>query len=827
MKAELYPHNQKAYDAAVQLLKETGRAAVVHPTGTGKSFIAFHLAKAHPQAQFLWLSPSHYIFRTQQEAYARAVGLPAPENICFYTYASLSMMDAQTLEELRADCIVLDEFHRCGAKEWNRGVEALLEQFPEAPVLGLSATHIRYLDNQRDMADELFDGCIASEMTLGEAIGRGILPAPKYVISLYSCQEELERYRRRIQRARGAVQQAAEKYLEALRRALDRAEGLNVIFQRHMTDPRGKYLVFCANREHLQEMLKKVPEWFSGVDPEPHVYAVYAESPESREEFERFTADESDHLKLLYCINMLNEGIHVKGVRGVILLRPTVSPIVYKQQIGRALSASDGETPVIFDVVNNFDNLYSISAVERELQEAVTFCRNGRCEEEIVRESFEIIDEVRACRQLFEQLEEALTFSWEQMYRQAEMYYREHGDLDVPKRYATEEGLPLGSWLTTQRKVKRGLCNGRLTQEQIERLDKIGMIWENRLELRWERGFAEAKAYYEAHGNLDVPTGYATAEGFPLGGWISNQRQLRGGLNRRSRLSPERIDRLDGIGMIWCHADYAFERNYLAAMEYQLQHGNLKVPSDHVCADGFQLGAWINRLRDRRAGRNGLQPLTQEQIDRLDAIGMVWRNKFEDQWERAFAEAQRWYDVHGNLDVPAAYAANGIRLRRWLTRQREAQQSGKLSAERCARLKRIGMTWLPEDAWERSFLEAERYYREHGDLEVPADYVDANGSWLGKWISLQRRACREGKLTAAQTQRLSAIGMRWISAKELQWDRMYECAAAYAQAHKGLKDLDKDEGQPQLRLWYQRQKRKRRNGGLSHVQAERLDALGG
>ena len=153
MGADLFPHNQRAYEAVERLLKETGRAAVVHPTGTGKSFIAFHLAEAHSQTQFLWLSPSRYIFHTQQVAYARAAGAPAPENIRFNTYAALSMMDAQMLEELRADCIILDEFHRCGAKEWSRGVEALLEQLPDVPVLGLSATHIRYLDNQRDMAD--------------------------------------------------------------------------------------------------------------------------------------------------------------------------------------------------------------------------------------------------------------------------------------------------------------------------------------------------------------------------------------------------------------------------------------------------------------------------------------------------------------------------------------------------------------------------------------------------------------------------------------------------------------------------------------------------
>ena len=274
MGVELYLHNQTAYEAALRLLEESGRAAVIHPTGTGKSFIAFKLAEEHPQAQVWWLSPSRYIFHTQKESYERAAGHAAPGNISFCTYAGLAVMGLDVLEEIRADYIVLDEFHRCGAKEWGSGVRALLDQCPAAGVLGLSATHIRYLDNQRDMADELFEGCIAGEMSLGEAIAKNILPAPKYVVSLFSCQKDLDRYRRRIQRANGAVQQAAEKYLEALRHALARAEGLNSIFRKHMTEPHGKYLVFCANQEHMREMLEKVPEWFSDVDAQPRVYTV-------------------------------------------------------------------------------------------------------------------------------------------------------------------------------------------------------------------------------------------------------------------------------------------------------------------------------------------------------------------------------------------------------------------------------------------------------------------------------------------------------------------------------------------------------------------------
>lgn len=69
---------------------------------------------------------------------------------------------------------------------------------------------------------------------------------------------------------------------------------------------------------------------------------------------------------------MLNEGIHVDDVDGVILLRPTVSPIIYLQQIGRALSAGNKNQPVIFDLVNNFDSLYCIDCLKNEMQEA--FC---------------------------------------------------------------------------------------------------------------------------------------------------------------------------------------------------------------------------------------------------------------------------------------------------------------------------------------------------------------------------------------------------------------------------------------------------------------------
>ena len=188
------------------MLAETGKAAVIPPTGTGKSFIAFKLAQANPQKQFCWLSPSEHIFQTQLENIRRISGFE-PQNIRFLTYTRLMLMAQTDVLELKPDFIILDEFHRCGAEEWGKGVQELLSAHPSAGLVGLTATSIRYLDNQRDMANELFDGCVAHQMTLGEAIVRGCLPAPKYIVSYYSCQKDLERYVRRARRAGAAALQ--------------------------------------------------------------------------------------------------------------------------------------------------------------------------------------------------------------------------------------------------------------------------------------------------------------------------------------------------------------------------------------------------------------------------------------------------------------------------------------------------------------------------------------------------------------------------------------------------------------------------------------------
>ena len=832
---ELFAHNQAAYDSAVSLLSETGKAAVIHPTGTGKSFIGFRLCADHPDRVICWLSPSEYIFKTQLENLSKVSGGWQPSNIRFFTYARLMNLTKQELAGIQPDYIILDEFHRCGAQEWGKGVAALRGMYAEVPILGLSATNIRYLDNQRDMADELFDGNIASEMTLGEAIVRGILAAPKYVLSVFSYQKQLETYERRVWHARSrAVRETAEQYLDALRRALEKADGLDTVFAKHMTERTGKYIVFCASLAHMREMVDKAGEWFAKVDPKPHLYTVYSDDPSASQSFQDFKADhDPDHLKLLYCIDALNEGVHVDDVSGVILLRPTVSPILYKQQIGRALAAGKREHPVIFDIVLNIENLYSIGAIEEEMQIAMTYYRSLGMGGEIVNEHFRIVDEVRDCRALFDRLNDTLTASWELMYRKAKDYTRDNGDLDVPKRYLTPDGYTLGAWIHTQRLVRAGKTNGRLTDAQIEKLDAIGMRWDSARDAAWERYYAAAKAYYGEHGNLLVNIGDNDYHGVALGRWIAQLRVYRKNGLQSAFLTGQRIQALDAIGMVWNVFDYLWLRYYAACAEYSREHGDLDVPLQYVSKDGTKLGQWIHNIRNARKRTDTTYRLLPEQIQALDALGMLWDRKSDRLWQKGYSEAVKYRREHGNLAIPTGYkTADGYRLGAWISDQRE---KADMPEHRKRLLEDLGMIWKKPDSWEVRYALAKAYYDVHGDLNIPPQYK-VNGVWLSKWVNEQRQIYignRGGKcLTADQIARLNAIGMTWDNSVERKsreaWEARYAEAKRYFETHGDLAVPAGYIGADGRRLkpWILTQRRAYASGKLSEEQIDRLSAIG-
>lgn len=686
MSIMLYEHNRIAYENARTMLNKCGKAAIIHPTGTGKSFIGFKLCEDNPSKTILWLSPSQYIYKTQLEN-LKAESDAVCDNITFITYAKLMNMSEHEIEELGPDFIILDEFHRCGAAEWGTGVNTLIEMYKNVPILGLSATAIRYLDNQRDMADELFDGHIASEMTLGEAIVRGILNPPKYVLSIFSYKDELNRYERRALNAKNkAVRDKAEEYLEKLRRALDKAEGLDAVFDKHMTDRCGKYIVFCANYEAMKEAMDKTHEWFRLVDKKPHIYHVYSDDTTTSKEFMEFKNDEDDsHLRLLFCIDALNEGVHVENVSGVILLRPTVSPIIYKQQIGRALSASKKTEPVVFDIVSNIESLYSIDAVKEEMEATLQYMRRAGEDTDIVNDTFRVIDEVKNCVELFNALEDTLSAGWEVMYLEAKKYYEEHGNLVVPATYVTAEGYGLGRWIRTQRMMR---AQGELfADEKIKRLDDIGMVWTSVHRSKWLTNYELAKKYFDENRNLIIPHSFeVTPEGskepVKLGIWISTQREN----HAKGKLSKEQTEMLDRIGMCWDRFDEKWEMGFHCAKKYHEENGDINFVPKDLEVDGFNLNKWLHTQRNRKNSNK----LSDTRIRRLEELGFKW-SAHEAFWDKGYEYVASYKEEHGDLSMPANYeCADGFKLKSWLTNQQNRYKKGNLTDMQIEKLMGIG-----------------------------------------------------------------------------------------------------------------------------------------
>jgi len=832
MAIELFEHNREAYESAVAMLAETGKACVIHPTGTGKSFIGFKLCEDNPDKKVLWLAPSEYIFDTQIENLKKAANGYTPENIEFCTYARLMNMTDEEIAALEPDFIILDEFHRCGSARWGSdGVDRLLSFYKDALVLGLSATNIRYLDNQRDMAKELFDNNIASTLTLGEAIVRGILNPPKYVLSIFSYQKDLEKFEYRAKHAKSkAVRDKAQKYLEALRRKLENADGLDVIFDKHMTDRHGKYIVFTPDYEAMQEYMGLVDSWFWKVDRETQVYSVYSDDPAASKEFDEFKADNSNHLRLLFCIDALNEGIHVDDISGVILMRPTISPIIYKQQIGRALSASKSKEPVIFDIVNNIENLYSIDDIQEEMAAAISYYRALGKDSYIVNETFKLIDKVEDCKSLFDNLEDTLTASWDLMYEKAVEFYNEYGNLNVPTKYITPDGYSLGTWIQVQRKVYNGLVGGMLSPERIAKLDKLGMRWESMSETLWKRYYNACVEYKEKFGDLSPARTFVTDDGIRLGAWIGNLRTNRRSGIKNGFLTDERVTALDELGMVWEVHDFIFERFYNSAVNYLREYGDLNVPSQYVDANGNRLGEWIDKNRKYYREKN--PNLTAEEIERLNSIGMMWEKRFDRIWRVQYEELVKYKKRFGNVKVPLKYITeSGVKLGEWLNDQYAKYKIKRLPREREEKLRALGVVFEREDPWEERFKLAKAYYEQHHTLAMPGIY-NVNGICLSKWVNEQKqiiRGKRKGKsLTPEQIKRLESIGFTMKKQSEIVWEQKYsEVKEHYTKNGRAVvPEKTKSRYGGDLHVWLIRQALSYRRGDMRSDRAEKFKCLG-
>lgn len=791
MSMTLNPVNEAAFQKAVQSLETLNRAAVFHPTGTGKSCIAWKVVEAHPQTTFFWLVAGAQRLALRQAELTRYNGGTLPGNVRFCDCEKLAAATPEQwvrLGEQKPGCVVLDCYHELSAVCWAQSVQKLLRMCPQAKVLGLGVPNGAPVCAA---AQELFADCIVSHMTVAEAMAAGTMPVPSaYAALLWPQEEELATLRARIKNLcmpKGDTSLRVQ--YEELSWSLRQVENLTVLLPRLLSDTSGHYLVLFESAAYQEKLGAELEQLLRTVDPAVRFYAADHACFADSAAVETFLSDTAPGPKVLLCVNAPGVQQPLEGLAGVILVRQSSLMSTFKQMLCRALVAAGSRSVPVFDLVAQFEGLGNGRTLQRDCTEAMTRAGSktpGFRQERPMQQTY----------RLYGKLRREMEARWEVLCQAAADAAAKEGTLELPRSYTIHSGVPVGKWLELQRQVQAGQRPGRLTAEQAAKLEKLGIRWNHRLEAAWEKGFASAQKYRTEHGDLLVPVRYRDKNDFALGEWIVYNRQRYLGGN----LTQNRIERLEAIGMVWSTSNDLWEQNYAAATQYYLEHGDLEVPIKYETPSGFGLGVWLGAQRAaHKAGE-----LPQEQLERLDALGMDWTNRNDRKWMSLYDVAAAYYHEHGNLNVPSEYVTpDGVLLGKWVARQRYAylnpdRSSARVTPERKALLDKLGMVWEKYDPWQERYDLALAYKTEHGDLEIPSVYKTADGVWLGSWVNRQRQALNSGSsaLSSERRKLLRTLfkGERRPSdpaadhgtVREANWERNFRSAARYARKYKHL-----------------------------------------
>ena len=758
-------------------------------------------------------------------------------HVRFMTYASLANMSDAELKELDVDLMILDEFHHIGAPVWGDAVYTIINSHEDLRIFGMSAYSVRDRGTQyeRDMAEdngnELFSDKIVSRYDLVDAMLDGVLPVPIYKSAYIDILNYVSRLEEKVSKSSNPNLSEHLKILGDIKRTIISSVDSKIKLLNNLK-PNGKYIYFCppmsldkTNDIHtIMEDMRNFLRSQGYKDSDFEFYYTTGEEEKigkrNRDAFYKDVDlngdDTSGKLRIMFAINQYNEGVHAPNIDGVILGRGTKSDIVYYEQIGRALSVRGNTYQVISKLLElpleevqelckkrniRIDNLSKSDIVERfvaptiidlagnvsfiknlfdELQNRMRKRRNRALNTSrminITNNSFDIEILGQNLIDILENIgKQYLPNTWEESYLLAQKYYLTYGNLNISRKFKTEDGksfdeygYPLGMWLVTQKKL---YAQGALADEQIRKLENIKVVWKTTKS--WNESFELAKEYKLKHGNLNISYNFKTIDGFTyndngyvLGTWLVNQRRRY----RNGRLAKYQIRKLEGLGIVW-NVLRTFEESYQIVLDYYNRHKTINLPNDFCLEDGYNLGRFI--YTQKQLKKNG--KLSEERISLFNKLGIDWtikEVKKNPSWDEMFMLAKNYYNKYNNLEVPRTFItkdgitedSDGYNLGRWVSRQRVSHKNGKLTQEQIKLMESIGMKWNVEathKSWEEAYELASKFFVDNGHLNIRTDYVTEDGYNLGSWIYIQRKNCAKERLTEEQVLKLILIGMIW------------------------------------------------------------------
>ena len=440
--------------------------------------------------------------------------------------------------------------------------------------------------------------------------------------------------------------------------------------------------------------------------------------------------------------------------------------------------------------------------------------------------SDEKVDLLEDIGMVWEPFKGGLNRIWLEMYEEAKNYYLTYGNLIVGTNYRTSTGKKLGFWVYHQRQAykNRGIVkeyrkNGLvpLTDEQVDLLESIGMIWNaNNIRCKWNLNYDIAKKFYLENGHLFVPKSIKTIYGKSLSQWIREQQKAVD----YDKLSLDQVFLLSEIGIKKRKKfdEYTWNDYYKRACEFFYQNGHLNIPKKFITFDGIKLGLWLDRqIRNYKNDlATGDKILNDEQVKLLENIGVVWKRSktFEENWNEKYNIALEFYKLNGHLK-PSRFSTfnEEVQLYRWLCIQQRAYKNRTvpdelryfkvrpLTDEQVKLLEDIGMVWDDKeeiiDDWESNFLFAKSIFDEYGSLEDVSSSMTPVGLRLKHWLLDQRMLYKRGTLTKTKIEKLESIGIIWnmkefyFVTKPLDSDkkvklekRFLEYLSSYVKCHK-------------------------------------------
>lgn len=403
---ELFPHNEEGYESLVSSLEDNNLSFIERATGTGKSYILIkYLANffAGKKVLFVTLHDSMFKQLTTKDMPTLGISKDMFGKMDCILYSSIQKHDAQWYYD-NYDCVIFDEAHHCGAPKWGSIIgelSKLIATSSDKKMIGATATGTRYLDDYMDVAKEFFDDNVASKLYLSEAILREILPAPYYINLNHSNLDKVIELKNKLYKLKDYKE--LDEIRDEVKKIYDfltSKESVNSLLKKYGVQPGEKYIVFCNNIDEIEKKKKEAVAWFGGIAPlemyEAHSRNKKDTNDASIESFKK--NDNPNVIKLMFAVDMFNEGLHINSVDGILMARHTTSPIIYLQQLGRVLSFSSRKKQVkVFDLVGNATDIDIIYNLYKELlavarDELAKGNGNSKHYEDII-ERFKIVEE--------------------------------------------------------------------------------------------------------------------------------------------------------------------------------------------------------------------------------------------------------------------------------------------------------------------------------------------------------------------------------------------------------------------------------------------------